>query len=128
MELRQRLLPLIRHTHRVHRLEQRLFSAGSPFAADIVAEIWRVLTGIEVRPRATIGTGVQFMHGQGSVIGSNAVVGPECIILQQVTLGTDGSTDESMPRLGRKVAVDAGAKIIGGVSVGDYAVVEQTPL
>lgn len=121
--LRDRLLPLVRHTTRVHRCERRLLDAGFAFTADCLAEAWRAATGVEVRPGATIARSVEFRHGQGTVIGSNVTVGPESIILQQVTLGTDGSADESMPCLGRNVAVYAGAKIVGGVSVGDFAVV-----
>ena len=48
-------------------------------------------------------------------------MGPHCQLLHQVTLGTGPLP--GVPRLGSHVFVGAGAKILGGVTIGDYAVI-----
>lgn len=57
-------------------------------------------------------------HPNGIVIAPGAVVGANCIIFQQVTLGT---SDGGYPTLGDEVYVGAGAKILGPVLIGDGA-------
>lgn len=55
-------------------------------------------------------------HPNGIVIHPNSRIGPNCFILQQVTLagGVDGA-----PQLGGNVLVGSGAKLLGGVRIGD---------
>jgi serine O-acetyltransferase len=58
-------------------------------------------------------------HPNGVVIHPDAVIGPNCLIFQQVTIGTrDGSTP---PVIGGHVDIGAGAKILGALSIGDHA-------
>lgn len=58
-------------------------------------------------------------HPNGVVIHPDAVVGPNCLIFQQVTLG-HGPTPGA-PIIGGHVDIGAGAKILGGIRVGDHA-------
>lgn len=58
-------------------------------------------------------------HPNGIVIHPAAVIGPNCLIFQQVTIGTvDGSAE---PVIEGHVDIGAGAKILGGVRVGAHA-------
>lgn len=75
---------------------------------------------ILVSSRARIGRGVTFPHPDGVIIGRDVAVGDNCTIYQQVTLG---QSHGEFPTLGDGVTVYAGAKIVGGVHVGDDAVV-----
>jgi serine O-acetyltransferase len=80
--------------------------------------------GIELPWTTRIGRRVIIEHQSGIVIHGNAEIGDDCIIRQGVTLGNmtlDRPFDA--PRLGRGVNVGAGAKILGAVSVGDYAAI-----
>jgi serine O-acetyltransferase len=54
-------------------------------------------------------------HPNGIVIHPDAEIGPNCLIFQQVTLGTGSG---GAPKLGGHVDVGAGAKILGGVTIG----------
>jgi serine O-acetyltransferase len=78
--------------------------------------------GIELPYTTRIGRRVMFEHQHGIVIHGYAQIGDDCIIRQGVTLG-NRSLEEPLaaPRLGDRVNVGAGAKIIGGISVGDDA-------
>jgi len=59
-------------------------------------------------------------HPNGVVVHSQAVIGVNCLLLQQVTIGIL-EVGGGSPRLGGHVDVGAGAKILGGVVIGDHA-------
>jgi len=80
--------------------------------------------GIEIPFTARIGRRVVFEHQHGIVVHGNSVIGDDCIIRQGVTLGIrrmDRLTEA--PVLGRGVNVGAGAKILGPIRIGDFAVI-----
>ena len=64
-----------------------------------------------------------FPHGIcGIFISGSAKIGEECIIFQQVTIGSvnlPGSSNNGAPVIGDNVYIGAGAKIIGNVRVGN---------
>lgn len=84
----------------------------------------RNIYGIELPCSAQIGRRVIFEHQSGIVIHGSAVIGDDCIIRQGVTIG-NRSMDRPFeaPKLGSGVNVGAGAKILGGVVIGDRAIV-----
>lgn len=57
-------------------------------------------------------------HPNGIVIHKDAVIGPNCLIFQQVTIGTNG---KGVPHIGGHVDIGAGARIIGPITIGDHA-------
>ncbi len=52
------------------------------------------------------------------VIHPDAQIGPNCLLFQQVTIG---SAHVGVPRIGGHVDIGAGAKVIGPIHVGDHA-------
>lgn len=78
---------------------------------------WSVVTGAEISLGTRIGGGLLLPHPNGIVIHPDATIGPNCLIFQQVTLG---SLDEGAPRIGGHVDIGTGAKILGAVSIGDH--------
>ncbi|MBS1846676.1 MAG: hypothetical protein JST73_00200 [Actinobacteria bacterium] len=116
-----RIFPLWRRTPRVYRLMDGLHRAGRRRSALVVSEVWKALTGTEIMPGARIDEDVSFIHGQAIVIGESATIGSGSRIWHQVTLGAASRHDTSMPIVGRNVYVYAGAKLIGGITVGDHA-------
>jgi serine O-acetyltransferase len=76
--------------------------------------------GIELPVTARIGKRVVIGHQSGIVIHPNAVIGDECLIRQNVTIGA--ATFErhlDAPTLGRGVLLGCGVVIVGGVTIGD---------
>jgi serine O-acetyltransferase len=83
---------------------------------------WSVVSGAEIPLNcSTISGGLTLPHPNGVVIHPDAVIGPNCLLFQQVTIGT--GPKPGVPRLGGHVDVGAGAKILGGVVIGDHAVI-----
>lgn len=103
-----------------HRLSHRLWTHGHQLAAQIVCQIGRVLTGVEIHPAARIGRRLLIDHGTGIVIGETAEIGDDVVLYQGVTLGgVENHPGRRHPTLGDRVFVGAGAKILGAITVGD---------
>ena len=80
---------------------------------------WSIITQSDIEPRAKLGKRLMIPHPNGVVIHEDAVIGDDCMIMQQVTVGM---IDEGeVPVIGNRVYIGAGAKIIGKLTVGDGA-------
>ncbi|MEO6187102.1 MAG: serine acetyltransferase [Steroidobacteraceae bacterium] len=82
--------------------------------------VWSVICGCDIPINVRVGGGLCMPHPNGIVINTDVVIGPNCLIFQQVTLGSNG---RGVPVLGGHVDVGAGAKIIGAIKIGDHAIV-----
>ena len=103
----------------LHRIAHSLNQLKLPFIPRFISHIARFLTGIEIHPGATIGSGLFIDHGMGVVIGETAILGDDCLIYQGVTLGGTGKeTGKRHPTLGDNVVVGAGAKVLGNIEIG----------
>jgi len=111
------------HAMAMHRIAHRLWGANVQTAARFVSHVGRFLTGIEIHPGATIGRRVFIDHGMGVVIGETAEVGDDCTIYQGVTLGGTSlhRGTKRHPTLEAGVVIGAGAKVLGGFTVGARA-------
>ena len=104
----------------LHRFAHWLWNVGLPFVPRLISHLARALTGVEIHPGATIGSGVFIDHGMGVVIGETAIVGDLSLIYQGVTLGGTGKeSGKRHPTLGNGVVVGAGAKVLGNIQIGN---------
>lgn len=78
---------------------------------------WSAMTGADIPLNCRIAGGLLLPHPNGIVIHSNARIGPNCLIFQQVTIG---ASTKGVPAIGGHVDIGAGAKIIGPVVIGDH--------
>lgn len=106
-----------------HRLAHAAWRRQWFWLGRFLSHISRFLTGIEIHPGAIIGRRVFIDHGMGVVIGETAEIGDDCTIYQAVTLGGTSlyRGAKRHPTLGRGVVIGAGAKVLGGFTVGDGA-------
>lgn len=108
------------HALLAYRISHQLKSMGFPFFPRAISQLARWLTGVEIHPSAKIGTGFFIDHGMGVVIGETAEIGDYVTLFQGVTLGGTGKErGKRHPTLGNHVVVGAGAKILGGITIGD---------
>ncbi|MDW2309526.1 serine acetyltransferase [Vibrio sp. 1075] len=68
---------------------------------------------------ADIHPSVCFPHPSGIVIGSQAKVESGSRIYQQVTIGSNFNSDNSMARVKKNTYIGSGAKLIGGIEIGE---------
>jgi len=108
------------HAVLAYRLSHALYKKDMHFAARLVSQGARFLTGIEIHPGAKIGKGLFIDHGSGVVIGETAEIGDNCTLYQGVTLGGTGKdVGKRHPTLGDNVMVGSGAKVLGPFTVGN---------
>ena len=84
---------------------------------------WSAVTACDIPLGFDPGGGFILPHPTGVVVHPGAVVGPNCLLMHQTTLGAARGNRKGAPRLGGHVDVGAGAKIIGAVAIGDHAII-----
>ncbi|WP_353133680.1 serine O-acetyltransferase [Limnohabitans sp.] len=111
------------HAVLLHRLAHGCWSLGFKWVGRFISHLSRWFTGIEIHPAAKIGDRVFFDHAMGVVVGETAEIGDGCTIYQGVTLGGTSlyKGEKRHPTLGKDVVIGAGAKVLGGFTVGDGA-------
>lgn len=103
-----------------HRIAHFFYNIKLFFIARLISQLTRFFTGIEIHPGATIGKRLMIDHGMGIVIGETAVIGNDCVIYHQVTLGGTGKEKlKRHPTIGNNVLIGAGAKLLGPINIGD---------
>jgi serine O-acetyltransferase len=111
----------------VYRLAHELNLQGIPLLPRIMTEHAHSVTGIDIHPGATIGSGFFIDHGTGVVIGETTNIGNHVKLYQGVTLGALSFAMDEEGRMirGKKrhptieddVVIYAGATILGGATV-----------
>jgi serine O-acetyltransferase len=102
-----------------YRIGHAFCEIGIPFLPRILTEYAHSRTGIDIHPKAKIGTHFCIDHGTGIVIGATTVIGNNVKIYQGVTLGALSVKKEMAkmkrhPTIEDNVVIYAGATILGG--------------
>ncbi len=111
------------HALWLHRVAHLLWNMQLKLLARLLSHLARMLTGIEIHAAARIGRRMFIDHGMGIVIGETASVGDDVLLYHGVTLGGVGRSRDGIrhPQVENKVMLGAGAKLLGGIRVGDGA-------
>lgn len=110
------------HAILLHRAAHAMWQHDQKGLARVVSFGNRFLTGIEIHPAAKIGRRFFIDHGMGVVIGETAEIGNDVTLYHGVTLGGVSLNEgKRHPTLEDGVVVGAGAKVLGGFTVGKYA-------
>lgn len=108
--------------------QSRLLSALAELTYRIGYFYVRNLIGFEVPRTVSMGRRVKFVHQHGVTVHPYAEIGDDCLVRHNVTIGLrvdpskSGGRTSPPPRIGEGVHFGVGATIIGGVAVGDGAV------
>ncbi len=105
-----------------HRFAHALWQQGrKDFALYLQSRASQVFQ-VDINPQARIGRGIMLDHGTGVVVGETAAIGDHVSIMQGVTLGGTGKSDQDRhPKIGNGVLIGAGAIVLGNIHVGDCA-------
>ena len=80
--------------------------------------------GISIPESATIGRRLRIEHFGGVIVHSCTVIGNDCLLRQNVTLGNRSEAKPmEAPVLGDRVQIGAGAVVLGNVRIGDDAII-----
>ncbi len=103
-----------------HRFIHWMWKTHVPFFPRLFSQLTRFFTGLEIHPGATIGRGFFVDHGAGVVIGETTIIGDNCVLFHNVTLGGTGKHQgKRHPTIGNKVLIGTGATLLGPLTVGD---------
>jgi serine O-acetyltransferase len=105
-----------------HRVSHWLWGQGRETLAFYLQSRMSEIFQVDIHPATRIGRAVFIDHGTGIVLGETAVVGDDVSMLQGVTLGGTGAErGDRHPKIGKGVLLGAGAKVLGNITIGDYA-------
>jgi serine O-acetyltransferase len=108
------------HAVTFHRFIHFLYKLRIPFIPRMFSQFNRFFTGLEIHPGATLGKGIFIDHGAGIVIGETAVLGDNCVLFHNVTLGGTGKhTGKRHPTVGSNVFIGTGSTLLGPIHVGN---------
>jgi len=112
-----RFLPML-----LCRVAHKLFTLKLGALAKVVSLVNFLWFGLEIAVRCPIGKGLFFPHTQGTVIGA-ASIGENATIYHGVTIGAKeldlGYTQSARPTVGNDVTLGSGAKVLGGIHIGN---------
>ena len=110
----------------LYRISHGLGESGWTRCAWFVARLNLLLTGADIEFSARIGPGLLIPHPSGIVIGRGTGIGSGATIYQGVTCGIRSwapGPASGYPRIGDDVVLCVRASVLGGIRIGDRAVV-----
>jgi serine O-acetyltransferase len=84
-----------------------------------IARLWGALIGFDLP--LYLPAGLVLPHPYGVVINSNSLIGANCTIYQNVTIGSD--KHGNVPVIGNNVTIFPGAVLIGNIKIGDNCII-----
>jgi serine O-acetyltransferase len=116
----KKLLRTIRQFQRLRNGWKLLFLLGKPFII-LRHRFWSAVSGADIPLTSRIAGGLILPHPNGVVIHPDSVIGPNCLFFQQVTIGV--GPKRGTPRIEGHVDIGAGAKVLGGVNIGENSII-----
>ncbi len=81
-----------------------------------------ITTGISIPVECKIGKGFRIHHFGGIIFHPSVEIGEGCTVYHEVTIGDRGGRGNAA-RIGNKVMIGAGAKIIGEIEIGNDCII-----
>ena len=105
-----------------YRIAHVIVKMGYPLFARMITETAHQKTGIDIHPKAVIGSPIFIDHGTGIVIGETSIIGDRVSIYQGVTLGSmkvhkNLKGVKRHPTVGDDCILYANATILGGETI-----------
>lgn len=109
----------------LYRISHALCARGIPFIPDVIKFKMVRRFACEILPGATIGAPFRLHHTVGIVIGHEVIMGNNCEVFQNVTIGSNRKERNGryMPIIGNNVSIGSGAVVVGAISIGDNVII-----
>jgi serine O-acetyltransferase len=106
-----------------YRIKFRPIRAPLSFSYRVLKTISEILTGIELPCETQVGRRLRIEHCGDIVVSGDAVLGDDVVIRNGVTIGLRRIGERGSPKIGNRVDIGSGAKILGPITIGDDAVI-----
>lgn len=101
-------------------ISNKLYRKNHFRLAKFIMNFSNILHSSDIDYRATIGRNVHFAHrGLGIIIHKDAIIGDNCHIMQQVTIGGKSGKNAGVPVVGNNVFIGIGSTILGNIEISD---------
>lgn len=78
---------------------------------------------VEIPISVKIGNGFILYHANGVIMHPNSIIGNNCAVLQQSTIGNNRKSRTQVAALGDGVSIGAGARLIGPIKIGSNVLI-----
>ena len=88
-----------------------------------LAKFMKLLVGASLNPAGRIGPRFRLVHTGSVFLGGKMVMGSDCLVFHEVTVGPRSSRSPGHAVIGDRVHIHPGAKVLGEITIGDDAVI-----
>lgn len=107
---------------RYFRIANLCWRKRIPLIPGLITRYIRVVYSVDLPYTCKIGKNVTFKHnGLGVVVHQDAEIGDNTVIYQNVSIA--GRNNRGVPKIGKDCFIGAGACILGGIKIGDGAMI-----
>ena len=103
------------------RIRKAAVALHIPFVNRFLRGLTLACYGLELGIDVELGTGVNFVHSTGTVVGGKASIGPRTKLYGCNTVGTAKENGE--PEIGADVIIGAGARVLGPIEIGHGTII-----
>ncbi|MBI3795414.1 MAG: serine acetyltransferase, partial [Deltaproteobacteria bacterium] len=100
-------------------IKARIVRAPLSFLYKMLKLLSQILTGIDLPCEVQVGRRFTIEHFGDIIISGDAVFGDDVVIRNGVTVGLRRTGIRGAPRIGNRVDIGAGAKLLGDIVIGD---------
>lgn len=116
-----------------HRIGKFFYKSNNYILRQVALRYkYKMLTkrNCDISYEAIIGKGIRLPHPIGIVIGQGVIIDDNVTIFQHVTFGSHGRKELNVayPHVKKHAKIYAGAKIIGGITIGENAIIGANSL
>lgn len=108
---------------KIYRLARKLYLKHIPILPKILYRLIYFINNCHLHYETSVGEGTTLAYGGiGVVIHKNAVIGDNCVIESNVTIGGRNNIPAA-PVIGDNVFIGTGARILGDVHIGSNSII-----
>ena len=102
-----------------YRFKNPIFRVPLSFIYKLSFKFVQIVTGIELPCEVSVGRRLRIDHFGGIIVSGDVAFGDDVVVRNGVTIGLRRTGVRGSPKIGNRVDIGAGAKILGPITIGD---------